>query len=243
MLYTKSAIFFCVILFIFLSSSANGINKNELKRFKSTPTLIIFPKSITGLISLKIKEAKPTIVVNAVKRHGMKISDKDDVDFGNWYNSSSTFINRAGGVQKGFSGDHLNSAQTPSYPSGHTIQAYVVALYLSDQFPEVEEELLKIREFAPKSNVYCRLQVYNGGAQWPLSKKFGCSSKELEHLLIKARKIGLNPLGLSFHVGSQQLSKQTWEKAIKTSSQRYKKFKKKYFVLSFLNIGGGMPEN
>ena len=65
------------MLFIFLSSSANGINKNELKRFKSTPTLIIFPKSITGLISLKIKEAKPTIVVNAVKRHGMKISDKD----------------------------------------------------------------------------------------------------------------------------------------------------------------------
>ena len=89
--------------------------------------------------------------------------------------------------------------------------------------------------------MYCRLQVYNGGAEWPLSKKFGCSSKELEYLLIKARKIGLNPVGLSFHVGSQQLSKQTWEKAIKTSSQIYKKFKKKYFELSFLNIGGGMP--
>ncbi len=108
---------------------------------------------------------------------------------------------------------------------------------------DCEEELLKIREFAPKANVYCRLQVYNGGAEWPLSKKFGCSSKELEYLLIKARKIGLNPIGLSFHVGSQQLSKQTWEKAIKTSSQIYKKFKKQYFQLSFLNIGGGMPVN
>ena len=108
---------------------------------------------------------------------------------------------------------------------------------------DCEEELLKIREFAPKSNVYCRLQVYNGGAEWPLSKKFGCSSKELEHLLIKARKIGLNPLGLSFHVGSQQLSKKTWEKAIKKTSQIYKKFKKKYFELNFLNIGGGMPVN
>ena len=108
---------------------------------------------------------------------------------------------------------------------------------------DCEEELLKIREFAPKSNVYCRLQVYNGGAEWPLSKKFGCSSKELEYLLIKARKIGLNPIGLSFHVGSQQLSERTWEKAIKTSSQIYKKFKKKHFELSFLNIGGGMPVN
>ena len=36
----------------------------------------------------------------------MKISDKDDVDFGNWYGNSSTYINRAGGIQKGFSGDH-----------------------------------------------------------------------------------------------------------------------------------------
>jgi ornithine decarboxylase len=108
---------------------------------------------------------------------------------------------------------------------------------------DCEEELLKIRELAPRSNVYCRLEVYNGGAEWPLSKKFGCSSKELEYLLIKAKEIGLNPVGLSFHVGSQQLSKQTWEKAIKTSSQIYKKFKKKYFELGFLNIGGGMPEN
>ena len=39
---------------------------------------------------------------------------------------------------------------------------------------DCEEELLKIREFAPRSNVYCRLEVYNGGAEWPLSKKFGC---------------------------------------------------------------------
>ena len=108
---------------------------------------------------------------------------------------------------------------------------------------DCEEELLKIKKFAPRSNVYCRLEVYNGGAEWPLSKKFGCSSKESEYLLIKAKKIGLNPVGLSFHVGSQQLSKKTWEKAIKTSSQIYKKFKRKYFELSFLNIGGGMPVN
>ena len=44
------------------------------------------------------------------------------------------------------------------------------------------EELLKIAKFAPKSNVFCRLQVSNGGAEWPLSKKFGCKPKELEKL-------------------------------------------------------------
>jgi len=49
------------------------------------------------------------IVVASAGNNNMKISDKDDVDFGNWYNSSSTYINRAGGVQKGFSGDHLRN--------------------------------------------------------------------------------------------------------------------------------------
>lgn len=46
------------------------------------------------------------IVVASAGNNNMKISDKDDVDFGNWYGNSSTYINRAGGVQKGFSGDH-----------------------------------------------------------------------------------------------------------------------------------------
>ena len=34
-------------------------------------------------------------------------SAADDVDFNNWYGNSSTYTNRVGGVQKGFSGDHV----------------------------------------------------------------------------------------------------------------------------------------
>lgn len=49
------------------------------------------------------------IVVASAGNNNMKISDKDDVDFGNWYGASSTYINRAGGIQKGFSGDHLRN--------------------------------------------------------------------------------------------------------------------------------------
>ena len=52
-----------------------------------------------------------------------------------------------------FKGDHLGSAQTPSYPSGHTIQAYVLAHVLSEQFPEHEENLLKIAEMISQSRI------------------------------------------------------------------------------------------
>ena len=47
------------------------------------------------------------IVVASGGNRNMKISDKDDVDFNNWYSNSSNYTNRVGGVQKGFSGDHV----------------------------------------------------------------------------------------------------------------------------------------
>jgi len=49
------------------------------------------------------------IVVASSGNNNQKLSDKDDVDFDNWYGNSSTFINRVGGVQKGFSGDHIRT--------------------------------------------------------------------------------------------------------------------------------------
>lgn len=106
---------------------------------------------------------------------------------------------------------------------------------------DCENELVKLSKFAPGSEVYCRIQVPNGGAEWPLSKKFGCKPLEAEKLMIKAAELDLKPIGLSFHVGSQQLSVKSWDTAIRISSNIYKKFNKKYFKLNFLNIGGGMP--
>lgn len=43
------------------------------------------------------------IVVAAAQNHNQKISDVNDLDYNNWYLTSSTYINRVGGVQKGHS--------------------------------------------------------------------------------------------------------------------------------------------
>ena len=103
------------------------------------------------------------------------------------------------------------------------------------------EELKKISRKAPGASVFCRLMVPNGGAEWPLSKKFGCNYKVAEKLILNATKIGLNPIGVSFHVGSQQLSEQTWNKAITIASKVFKKLAQKNIILNFLNLGGGLP--
>ena len=102
-------------------------------------------------------------------------------------------------------------------------------------------ELKKIAKKAKGSKVFCRIQVPNGGAQWPLSKKFGCSPNEAVKLLNKASELNLIPLGISFHVGSQQISYSTWNEAIKIASKIYKKMSKNKIYLDFLNMGGGIP--
>ena len=44
-------------------------------------------------------------MVASAGNKNQKISTYDDIDYDNWYSNSSNFICRAGGVQKGFSGN------------------------------------------------------------------------------------------------------------------------------------------
>jgi hypothetical protein len=54
--------------------------------------------------------AAGVIVVSASGNQNQKMSDETDVDFDNWYSYSSNYINRVGGVQKGFSGSHTKTS-------------------------------------------------------------------------------------------------------------------------------------
>src|SRR3712207_7136897 len=67
-----------------------------------------------------------------------------------------------------------------------------------------EAELEKLAEVAPGSDVFCRILTSNEGAEWPLTGKFGCDVDMAADLLVMAAKLGLQPVGVSFHVGSQQ---------------------------------------
>ena len=52
-----------------------------------------------------------------------------------------------------FSGDFLESAQTPSYPSGHTAQAYYIAHNLSDEFPQLSTVFYDIADRISQSRI------------------------------------------------------------------------------------------
>lgn len=104
-----------------------------------------------------------------------------------------------------------------------------------------EAELHKLAENAPGSDVVCRLLASSAGAQWPLSRKFGCSPDMAVALLVKARDLGLNPVGISFHVGSQQLDPGRWDPSIAEAAKVFESLRAEDIHLDLLNCGGGFP--
>ncbi|MGC2063023.1 MAG: type III PLP-dependent enzyme [Thermodesulfovibrionales bacterium] len=104
-----------------------------------------------------------------------------------------------------------------------------------------KDEVLKMRDYVPGSNVYVRLVVPNEGSEWPLSKKFGVELDEAEELLLYAKKKGLNPVGLTFHVGSQCTNIYNWNSALDKAKILWDRMEKEGIHLSVLNIGGGYP--
>ena len=76
-------------------------------------------------------------------------------------------------------------------------------------------EVEKVAKYMPGCRVYVRLAVDNTGSVLPLAGKFGVSGDEALMLFDMARDLGLEPIGLSFHVGSQCLNVQNWVNAIK----------------------------
>ena len=102
-------------------------------------------------------------------------------------------------------------------------------------------ELKKIAEKAPGSNVYCRLLIEDKSARLPLDSKFGCSVDKTVELMKEANLLGLNPYGVSFHTGSQQINLNSFEEAVKLSYQAVSKLKNEGISVKLINMGGGFP--
>ncbi|KUF12862.1 type III PLP-dependent enzyme [Pseudoponticoccus marisrubri] len=106
---------------------------------------------------------------------------------------------------------------------------------------DAEDELDKIARHAPGAEVYIRLIVEASQADWPLSRKFGCAPSKALWLMERARALGLQPVGLSFHVGSQTRQASMWAPVLDQVAEVWHAAQDAGFGLSLLNIGGGFP--
>ncbi len=103
------------------------------------------------------------------------------------------------------------------------------------------EELAKLAQHAPGARVYCRILVENEGADWPLSRKFGTTVESARDLMTRAADMGLDPYGLSFHVGSQQTTTRAYEIAISKVGMLFTDLAEAGVKLRMMNLGGGFP--
>ncbi|CAM5776960.1 ornithine decarboxylase [Labrys miyagiensis] len=106
---------------------------------------------------------------------------------------------------------------------------------------DCEAEVEKIARAAPGSRVFCRILCDGAGAEWPLSKKFGCAPSMAPAVLERAQSLGLVAYGVSFHVGSQQGNVQAWDSALATAAGIFRELAERGITLSMVNMGGGFP--
>jgi ornithine decarboxylase len=139
-----------------------------------------------------------------------------------------------------------HGAAPESLSFGNTVKkeadiAYAHALGVRLFVFDNAREVVKLARAAPGSRVFCRLLAGSEGARWPLSDKFGCRPESSIDLLRIAADLGLEPYGLSFHVGSQQTDPSRWRASIRIAAEIFLELELAGIELTMLNIGGGYP--
>lgn len=104
-----------------------------------------------------------------------------------------------------------------------------------------EPELYKVRQLHPNAKMVLRIKVDDSHSVCRFSSKFGADMEDVPHLLKVAKKIGVNIVGCSFHVGSGCEDANSYHEAIANARSVFNQADKLGFNMTLLDIGGGFP--
>ncbi|CDH54371.1 ornithine decarboxylase [Lichtheimia corymbifera JMRC:FSU:9682] len=103
------------------------------------------------------------------------------------------------------------------------------------------EELHKIKKLYPKAELVLRILTDDSKSLCQLGLKFGAPMHTVEPLLKTAKELGLNVIGVSFHVGSGCLDEHAFEDAVVRAREAFDIGHALGFDFSLLDVGGGFP--
>ncbi|MBK7055744.1 MAG: type III PLP-dependent enzyme [Leptospiraceae bacterium] len=103
------------------------------------------------------------------------------------------------------------------------------------------DELKKISVFHPNAELVLRILVDDSKSRMPFGTKFGCPTSNLPEVFDLAKTLGLNIIGVSFHVGSECESSSAYTDAIALAREVFNTAKTYGFEMRLLDIGGGFP--
>lgn len=106
-----------------------------------------------------------------------------------------------------------------------------------------KDELYKIRRIVPDAQLVLRILTDDSKSLCKLGTKFGASLECTGELLATARELGLNVIGVSFHVGSGCFEAQAFGDAVMRAKYVFDQGREYGYNFTLLDVGGGFPGN
>lgn len=104
-----------------------------------------------------------------------------------------------------------------------------------------EPELFKVAELHPNAKMVLRIKVDDSHAVCRFSAKFGAEVADAGRLLGLAKQLGVDVVGVSFHVGSGCEDAISYNKAIADARYVFDLAQDMGFEMTILDLGGGWP--
>jgi ornithine decarboxylase len=143
-----------------------------------------------------------------------------------------TQVMRAGGLPADMSyGNTVKREDDIAWAHGVGVRCFTL---------DSQAELAKLVRRAPGATLLVRLATSGAGADWALGHKFGCSEREASLLLAQAVAAG-HPVGVAFHVGSQQRDPHAWRGPLAATGRLRQGLRAFGADLAVVDLGGGFP--
>ena len=137
----------------------------------------------------------------------------------------------------GVGSDRIIFANPCKLPS-HVLHAASQGVHLTTF--DSESELRKLHKLNAEAEVVLRIRVCDPGARCPLGVKYGAEMDECEGLLTVAKTLGLQVVGVAFHVGSGASDAASFASGIYQARQVFDMAKSLGITsLRLLDVGGG----
>jgi ornithine decarboxylase len=104
-----------------------------------------------------------------------------------------------------------------------------------------ETELVKIKKLHPQAKLVLRMVTDDSHSICRFSQKFGAPMDQVEPLLLTAKRLELEVIGISFHVGSGCGDIMAFVDAVRNARKAFDLGMGMGFTMNLLDVGGGFP--
>lgn len=104
------------------------------------------------------------------------------------------------------------------------------------------DELTKVKKYHPNAKMVLRILTDDSGSLCRLGLKFGAPLSEVRALLKKAKLLGVDVTGISFHCGSGCSNPALFGDAVRRARWAFDVGKEEGFNFNFLDLGGGFED-